>query len=109
MQSLIGKVEAAGIQVAASDIQKSTGEPKKITAHCNICARAGFRPVIIEPEEEDPRYIAVRSLVAVKDQFQTLDDGHKMIIDAAIKVISRSIFKDEVQQLNAEKPEAAKC
>jgi hypothetical protein len=152
--------EDAGVQIAPTDITKSTGQEKNISgtfrhekddiqpgvsrlspisvpvlggqvreakpgqtrtgdvripehdggtgmiAHCNVCSRAGFRPVI-DAEWEDPRYIAIRALANIKIQDMLKDDCEKAILGSAIKMLSQSVFRGECARRLAEEQAAA--
>ncbi len=74
---------------------RSPVEDKNLpAAHCPRCDRAGFRPVIILPEPEDPRDVAIRTLIAIKDHDRNLTPGDQITLDGAIQVCRRSLFKD---------------
>jgi len=78
--------------------QKLTGGNKNLpAAHCGKCARAGFRPVIIPPEPEDPRDVAIRSLLAIKEHDRNIGPGDNLTLDDAIRFCRRSLFKDNAR------------
>jgi hypothetical protein len=66
-------------------------------AHCNSCARAGFRPAHFE--WEDPRYVALRALAVIK--LEKRFERHELdSIDSVFKIINQSVFRDEAARLN---------
>jgi hypothetical protein len=59
--------------------------------HCPKCTVAGFGPMT---DWEDPRYIALRNLAIIRNQTK-LTDSEKASLDPAIRVLTRSVFREE--------------
>lgn len=68
-----------------------TGNDRVQLSHCPRCSGAGFGPMT---EWEDPRYIALRNLAIIRNQ-NKLSNGEMASLDPAIRVLTRSVFRDE--------------